>query len=294
MAVVSVVIPAYNRSAVISRALRSVLAQTWRDLELIVVDDGSTDGTGARVADLARGDSRVRLCTHDRNRGAQAARNTGIRTAQGEWIAFLDSDDVWFPDSLEVRLREAARRGVRVVHSECRVLEEGADEPHLFGVPPMQGRVYGELLRRPGPVFPSLLVTRDALVRIGYLDESLIAYQEWDTTIRLARHEAFAYVPAPTFTYDCRSADAISRRPGRAAVAYERVVTKHRWSILRHLGPKALAMHFRSAAGLYEIAGDDEEARRCVWTARCLWPFAMVTSLRRLQRLPRTFAGNRR
>jgi glycosyltransferase involved in cell wall biosynthesis len=294
MAVVSVVIPAYNRSAVIARALQSVLAQTWRDLQVIVVDDGSKDDTGSRVADFAREDSRIRLYTHERNRGAQAARNTGIRAAQGEWIAFLDSDDAWFPDSLEVRLHEAARKGVRVVHSECHVLDAGADEPRLFGVPPMQGWVYRELLRKPGPMFQSLLVGKEALARIGYLDESLIAYQEWDTAIRLARHEAFAYVPAPTCTYDCRSADTISRQSRRAAVAYERVFTKHRWAILRHLGPKALATHFRMAAGLYEIAGDDEEARRCIWTARCLWPFAMLTALRRLQRPPRRFAGSRR
>jgi glycosyltransferase involved in cell wall biosynthesis len=284
MAAVSVVMPTYNRGPVIWRALHSVVAQTWRDLEVIVVDDASTDETVGVLTEQTRGDSRVRLVRHAQNKGAQAARNTGIKIAHGEWIAFLDSDDVWFPDSLEVRLDEATRTGARVVHSECDVLEAGAKDARPFGVPPMKGRIYAELLRRPGPMFQGLLVRKEALIRIGYLDESLIAYQEWDTAIRLARHDAFAYVSTPTFTYDCRSDDAISRHRLRAAVAYERIITKHRWPILRHLGPKALATHFRTAAGLYRAANHAGEARRCLRTAFLLWPFRPRAILRHLQR----------
>jgi len=284
MAVVSVVIPTHNRGAVIWRALQSVLAQTWRGLEVIVVDDASTDGTVGVLTEQTRGDSRVRLVRHAQNKGAQAARNTGIKVAHGQWIAFLDSDDVWLPDSLEVRLDETTRTGARVVHSECDVLEAGAKDARPFGVPPMEGRIYADLLRRPGPMFQGLLVRKEALIRIGYLDESLIAYQEWDTAIRLARHNTFAYVPTPTFTYDRRSDNAISRYRLRAAVAYERVVTKHRWPILRHLGPRALATHFRTAAGLYRTANHAGEARRCLRTAFLLWPFRPRAILRHLQR----------
>src|SRR5262245_38190413 len=101
---ISVVIPVYNRARIIARALKSVQEQTHQNWEAIVVDDGSTDDTVEIVTDLAQLDNRIRVIRQDKNRGAQAARNVGIRAARGEWVAFLDSDDLYLPNSLEVRL----------------------------------------------------------------------------------------------------------------------------------------------------------------------------------------------
>src|SRR5215470_7379907 len=95
---VSVVIPTYNRAAKVQKGIRSALAQTFSDLEVIVVDDGSADDTGKVLAE-AFGD-RIRYC-YQSNQGASAARNKGITEARGEWIAFLDSDDEWEHDKLE-------------------------------------------------------------------------------------------------------------------------------------------------------------------------------------------------
>ena len=105
--VVSVVVPAFNRASVITNAIQSVLGQSFRELEVIVVDDGSRDTTAETVLSIAQSDPRVRLNRHHSNRGAQAARNTGIRAAVGEWIAFLDSDDTWLTSSLELRMAAA-------------------------------------------------------------------------------------------------------------------------------------------------------------------------------------------
>src|SRR5262249_16128748 len=85
---VSVVIPTFSRAPEIANAIQSVLEQTYQDLEIIVVDDGSRDATAETVLRLARTDPRIRLIRHQSNRGAQAARNTGIRAARGEWVAF--------------------------------------------------------------------------------------------------------------------------------------------------------------------------------------------------------------
>ena len=93
---ISVVIPAHDRERTIARAISGVLAQTYGNIEIVVVDDASADGTAAKVEAL--GHPKVRLVRHDRNRGAAAARNSGVAAARGVWIAFQDSDDDWLPE----------------------------------------------------------------------------------------------------------------------------------------------------------------------------------------------------
>lgn len=100
---VSIILPTYNRADTLPRAIDSVLAQHWRDWELIVIDDGSTDGSGAAVQALAQGDARIRLL-RQANAGVAAARNTGLAAARGRCIAFLDSDDAWQPHFLALTL----------------------------------------------------------------------------------------------------------------------------------------------------------------------------------------------
>ncbi len=267
---VSIVVPAFNRDFIVGRALESLLAQTYSNWEALIVNDGSTDDTRDVVKEYQKRDARLILLEHERQSGAQAARNTGVRHARGEWIAFLDSDDQWLPDSLETRLSAAGKSPV--VHSECYLLDD-TGERRLFRVPPLRGQVYRSLLCRPGPVFPALLVSRAALGRLGPLDERLVAYQEWDTAIRLARYCPFEFVDKPTFIYDCRHANTISKNALSEARGYEQIVTKHRWAMLRYTGPKALAGHYRQAALFYHRANEDKRANRCALRAALCWPF---------------------
>ena len=284
---VSIIVPVFNRRSAIREALESILKQTYEHWEALVVDDGSTDGTAQVVEEYSRADSRVRLLRHGQRKGAQAARNSGIRAAQGRWIAFLDSDDQWLPDSLEARLGLAERAKVHVVHSDCHVLRPDETQPQRFGVPPMEGKVYRELLRRPGPLFPSLVVSKEAMARIGYLDESIASFQEWDTAIRLAKYYDFAFHPEPTFIYDCRQEDTISRNMLCTAIGYEQVFRKHRWAVLKHLGPKALAFHYQTVAAHFRLAGDGRKALRYLLLAIFLWPFRPGAIVRRAQRFLR-------
>lgn len=106
---VSVVIPCYNRAPLIPRAIKSVQAQNFDSLEIILVDDGSADDTPAVVARFQADDPRVRFVRHERNRGEAAARNTGVINAQGKYIAFLDSDDEWLPGKLKIQIEALSR-----------------------------------------------------------------------------------------------------------------------------------------------------------------------------------------
>lgn len=128
-----------------------------------MVDDGSQDATAKAVFRMAQSEPRIRLIRHEFNRGAQAARNAGIRAALGEWIAFLDSDDTWLSSSLDVRIAAARSRNVQVVHSPGFVLRFGGGERETFEVPALSGNVYRQLLRGAGPVFQALLVSAKAL-----------------------------------------------------------------------------------------------------------------------------------
>lgn len=266
---ITVVVPAYNRAATLERCVESVRAQSYPHWEVVVVDDGSADATRDVVQGLAANDGRLRLAAHPERRGAQAARNTGVRAARGEWIAFLDSDDEFLPHSLEIRLQRAIEEGTEVVHSACRVRQPDGTV-QAYHVPRLSGRIYHDLLRREGPVFPALLVRRHALEAIGLLDEQILAFQEWDTCIRLARRFEFSFEPCPTFVYDCRGADAMSKDFVRNGRAYDQVVKKHFASILRHAGPAAIAYHHRQAQRWYEMAEAHELAGRSRRRAR-LW-----------------------
>jgi glycosyltransferase involved in cell wall biosynthesis len=285
---VSIIIPVFNRALMIREALESVLNQTYQDWEAVIVNDGSTDDTSEIVKACMRQDSRLNLIEHDKQKGAQAARNTGIRSARGAWIAFLDSDDRWLPHSLEARLTRMQKGSCQVVHSDCYVQSSGSNNLDRFGVPSLEGQVYNELLRRPGPMFQGLLVSTKALTHIGLLDETIVSYQEWDTTIRLAKHYPFGFVLEPTFLYDCRHADSISKDSLRAAEGYEQVFTKHFWSIFGILGPNTVAWHYQTAASLYSEAGDENSAQRCLRRAFLFSPFRRRAIFSRVRRLLRS------
>ena len=281
---VTVVIPAHNRAGTIPVAIESVRRQSFEDIEIIVVDDGSTDGTADIARSIALGEPRLRVLSHPVNRGAQAARNTGIRAARGEWVAFLDSDDRYYPDSIRLRLDEARRTGLGVIHSACDAITRGGTEAP-FAVPPVQGDVYKALLTAPAPMFQGLLVKRELLERIGLLDERVPAYQEWDSSIRLAAVSHFGYVPAPTFLYDLGTEGAISRDARRGADGYQFVVNSHRREIVRVAGRRMLATHFRILAEMHSRAGDRGGAVRLLLRAQFAWPFSPFVNLRVLRRV---------
>jgi glycosyltransferase involved in cell wall biosynthesis len=211
---VSVVIPTYNRATDVPKAIRSVLAQTVGDLEVIVVDDGSSDDTGRILGEIF-GD-RIRYYAQA-NQGASVARNRGIEEARGEWIAFLDSDDFWEKEKLEWQLRAVEQFGeqcggcytdVRLFnHPETRTLFQMAEESYrhegTIGVNPDALR----LLVRPGGAgmvvcLSSFLVRADMVRGVGGFDPILLYSQDSEFMFRLATLTDFCYVNRPLVWFD--------------------------------------------------------------------------------------------
>lgn len=287
MSLISVVIPAYKRGHIIERAIQSILQQTYQDFEILVVDDGSRDNTESIVASLSKEEPRIRYFCHDTNRGAQAARNTGAKAAQGEWIAFLDSDDYFTPNSLEVRILVAQSEGVKVVHSECKVLRK-SESLTTYGVPTLSGYIYRELLTDPGPLYSGLFIAKEALEKVGYLDEQIISYQDWDTAIRLAKYFPFGFVAEPTFIYDRRGDDTISKNIESEVKGYKQVFNKHFFEILKQTGPRTVAHHHRSISVRYQLVGDQNSARRYQILSLLWWPSHFKNIYRKVRQLAQT------
>jgi glycosyltransferase involved in cell wall biosynthesis len=211
---VSVVIPTYNRAETVRGAIESVLAQTFSDLEVIVVDDGSSDDTG-QVLSGAYGD-RIRYYAQT-NQGASVARNKGIEQARGEWIAFLDSDDLWEKEKLEQQLQVLERFGsqcggcytdVRLFnHTETRTLFQMAEENYRHeGTMGVNTDVLS-LLVRPGGAgmvvcLSSFLARADVVRTTGGFNPSLLYSQDSEFMFRMGMLTGFCYVNRPLVWFD--------------------------------------------------------------------------------------------
>ncbi len=191
---VSVIMAAYNHAGYISQAISSVLAQSRRDLELIVVDDGSTDRTREVVAGFD--DPRVRYI-YQENQGQGGARNTGIAHVRGEYVAFLDDDDLWLPDCLETTLTVLqSHPEVGALYAACQVIDDAGDYlPQIMSRVVAPERMYDTLVE--GGWFPPLVVTvrKSVLDDVGPLDPSLRGNDDWELWLRVARRYVFVGIP---------------------------------------------------------------------------------------------------
>lgn len=199
MATISVIIPAYNQGHYLGEAIQSVLDQTYPDFEVIVVDDGSTDKT-AQVA-CSFSDPRVRYI-HQENRGLSAARNTGILRSSGEYLTFLDSDDLFVADKLETLLNAMQRDPeLGFVAGQAVLIDENALPLGKVFDTPLPENPAHLLLWNPLHVC-SVLLRRDWQQKVGLFDESLQAYEDWDMWLRLARAGCrMGWVPHPVSLY---------------------------------------------------------------------------------------------
>ena len=197
---VSVVVPTRNRSRLLAVTLRGVLRQTGVDLEVIVVDEASTDDTPALLAGL--GDPRVRTVRHETPRGVSTARNRGAAEARGDWVAFTDDDDLWAPDKLARQLHAAKATGRDWSYTGSVNIGEGFGGVHGRPPPPPEEVVaalphYNAI---PGGG-SNVVVRREALRRAGPFDTRLRNTEDWELWIRLAKAGPPAWACSPLLAY---------------------------------------------------------------------------------------------
>lgn len=198
---VSIIIPTYNREEYIERAVRSIFRQTYGHYELIIVDDGSTDHTQGIIHRLEKTEVRLRYIRLEENQGVAHARNVGIQAAKYDYIAFLDSDDEWLPDKLELQMRRMLESSEETALVFCRMSGIGRDGKNRFICPDpdikkeiLEGNIFLRLLQANVIGTPSVLVRRKCLESVGGFKESLTCLEDWEWVLRIAKRWRIAFV----------------------------------------------------------------------------------------------------
>lgn len=227
---ISVIIPAYNAESFIAETLNSVLTQSYRDLEVIVIDDGSTDRTAEIVEKIARRDERVRL-VFQQNAGVAAARNAGIKMARGEWFAFLDADDIWYPHKLEKQLQRFQQldETIGLVYCWSVLIQETSEFTGGYIAFDFNGDVGHALtyLNFIGNA-SAPLIRRSVIEDVGGFDIALKEQQaqgceDWELYLRIAERYKFDVVPEFLVSYRQQSA-AMSRNDTSMLQSYTLVM----------------------------------------------------------------------
>ena len=226
---VSVILPTWNRLALLRQAVDSVFAQTARDWELIVVDDGSTDGTREYLATLP-GD-RVRVVRREHCGNPAMLRTAAARIASGKYVAFLDSDDLWDAKKLELQLAALARDSrARWSYTRARWIDgEGQQLPTPEGRrwTPCDGWIVNELLAWTAWIaLPTVMVERDLLDTVGGFDEALMFHEDFDLWLRLALQSPVALEPEPLTSIRLHGGNTWRASPSTSLEVFVRLYTR--------------------------------------------------------------------
>lgn len=283
---VSVILPTYNRAYVLRRAIDSVLAQTHSHLELIVVDDASSDDTQSLLATYR--DPRLRVVLMEHNGGAAVARNRGLAIAQGQYIAFQDSDDEWRLEKLEKQLLHLRQ------HPEAAVSAAGflglpfsMDSVGYWGLENLERNRDLMTLFRYGNRLstPSWVVRRSHLEKAGPFDEAMSTWEDWELSLRLDAAGGFVMLDEPLhIAYDTRG--SVKFNTSAYAEALERVMRKFPHWV--HDEPRALSHHYWLMATWERASGRPRSARRYLHKALRTYPLnkrAWMTLMRRAPEL---------
>lgn len=194
---VSIVIPAYNRENTIERAVRSVLYQTYKNIEVIVVDDCSKDNTKSIVLNNFGNDNRVIYHCLEKNSGACVARNKGVELSNGKYIAFLDSDDEFVPNKIEIQVAKIRSTGAQMCATDYTIYHKDGSKGIVKTYNGTREEIYNELLYCNFITTGTLMGLRVCFLETPF-DESQPRYQDWDIVLRLCQKYSFSFINEST------------------------------------------------------------------------------------------------
>lgn len=291
--IVSVVIATYDRAQLVEQAIGSVLQQTYRDLEVIVVDNGSTDGTAERLPWHDWG--RVRLVRLERNQGRSVPRNVGIKEARGKYVAFLDSDDLWCPRKLEEQVSLLDRNDdVGLVHAFSEVisysghllLKETHERLALHRVALARGYTYQQMSLRCLMFTSAVVARRELLNAVNGYDTSMPILEDWDLYLRLSLIAEIGTVEEALVRYRQHGnhTSTIEHVQGRVNVCHKHIKLLDRNSVypFRRIARRNFLLNLASA---HYVWGKTKECRHWMKAAIridprvLIWPEFLMCSL---------------
>lgn len=274
---VSVIIPTYNRAAYLSDAIESVLCQTLKDFELIIVDDGSSDKT--REIINAYSDQRIKYL-YKENGGAASAMNFGIAKSTGSYIARLDSDDIFLPEKLEIQVNLLnLNPEYGLVYTQAYNIDEKGNmlglylNNHTCPLEPL--KVLRHFLFPPSQ---SIMFRKSCMDTIGYFDEDMPIAEDWDFCIRMAQQYKFAYCDEPLVKIR-RHSEMITADKIKTSHAILRVMQKHIKTLSMEGGESWLSPHYYKVGRRYLYMNDYKSARQNFFMAFRYDPTAMKNLL---------------
>lgn len=268
---VSVIIPTYNRAHLLGRSIRSIMNQTYQNFEIIVVDDGSTDNTDELIFSLVN--EKIRYIRHEKNKGAAAARNTGIKAAKGDYIAFQDSDDIWLPEKLEKQMEvfKTAPKKVGVVYTGFyRIIGSKRIYMPYSWVNKKDGDIYPQILAGNFVTTQSITVRAGCLEKVGLFDENLPRLQDWEFVIRLSKHYSFEFIDEPLL-YSYYTQGCISSDKEALVSALKLIIEKHYIEFKNN--KTFLASRYLTLGSALNSCGDFNNARHYFIKAVKTYPF---------------------
>lgn len=255
--IISVIIPTYNRANLLNGSVGSVLVQTFKNFEIILIDDGSTDNTESIVKGF--NNPKIRYIENKRNIGAAAARNVGIKIAKGKYIAFQDSDDEWLPEKLEKQIKvfESASSNVGVVYSGYLIIKRNKKiYAPLKKYKKRNGNIHKELLYGNFIGTPTILVKKECFEKVGMFDENLNALEDWELAIRLSKYYEFRFLDEPLLLANY-SVNSVSKNYRAIISAFKKIAKKH----LKKSNAKELSNYYYRIGNNLCLCGDYKEAR---------------------------------
>jgi glycosyltransferase involved in cell wall biosynthesis len=251
---ISVVIPTYNRVLLLQKAIASVLEQTYTNWELIIVDDGSTDDTQALVSSLK--DSRIHLMALPHNGNIASLRNAGVKAGSGEWIAFLDSDDEWVSNKLEIQLRLLLLEKKRWSYGGYELMDDASQTiPFKSGIfRPISGWIAWPLITTEAAVnIGSLMIERKLFNEVGGFDTEpkLLFREDYELALRLALNAEALAVPdllVRVREHTNRSTNVFDDGYERTAYVYKHFLNSQPGNELEKLARKRMAYHLAEIA----------------------------------------------
>ncbi len=226
---ISVVIPTHNRKDLLPRAIKSAQNQTYKNIEIIVVSDGSTDGTDEIMKEIENQDRRICYISYKPGKGGNYARNTGIKAAKGEYVAFLDDDDEWHKDKLEKQINIVkSDPSIGLVCCGINSITEGVDYVTKYIPPATYDSSKLILMKNCIGSTTTVMVRKDIFERSGLFDEELGALQDYDLWIRICQHTHVGVVKEPCVEYyNYKSSNQVSQYTDKYEKAVDRISSKY-------------------------------------------------------------------